>query len=64
MFCYVKLSNQLLFQLDFQIMGQHTGVKWLIHGIKNHKDNQLQSLEINNMLWYIIYEVGVDIGLW
>ena len=27
-------------------MEQHTGGKWLIHGTKRHKDNQLQSLEI------------------
>ena len=33
------------FKLDFQIVDQHTGGKWLILGIKRHKDNQLQSLE-------------------
>ena len=27
-------------------MDQHTGGKWLIHGTKRHKDNQLQSLEL------------------
>ena len=27
-------------------MAQHTGGKWLIHGTKHHKDNQLQSLEL------------------
>ena len=32
------------FKLDFQKVDQHTGGKWLIHGIKRHKDNQLQSL--------------------
>ena len=25
---------------------QHSGVKWLIHGTKHHKDNQLQGLEL------------------
>ena len=25
---------------------QHTGGKWLIHGTKRRKDNQLQSLEL------------------
>ena len=27
-------------------MDQHTGGKWLIHGTKRRKDNQLQSLEL------------------
>ena len=31
------------FQQDFQKMDQHTGGKWLIHGTKRRKDNQLQS---------------------
>ena len=34
------------FKLDFQKVDQHTGGKWLIHGIKRRKDNQLQSLEL------------------
>ena len=29
-------------------MDQHTGGKWLIHGTKHRKDNQLQSLELPN----------------
>ena len=33
-------------KLDFQNVDQHTGGKWLIHGNKRHKDNQLQSLEL------------------
>ena len=33
------------FKLDFQKVDQHTGGKWLIHGTKRCKDNQLQSLE-------------------
>ena len=27
-------------------MNQHRGGKWLIHGTKHHKDNQLQSLQL------------------
>ena len=34
------------FKLDFQNMDQHTGAKWLIHGTKRPKVNQLQSLEL------------------
>ena len=34
------------FQLDFQKVVQHTGGKWLIHGTKRRKGNQLQSLEL------------------
>ena len=33
------------FKLDFQKVDQHTACKWLIHGTKHCKDNQLQSLE-------------------
>ena len=33
------------FKLDFQKVDQHTGGKWLIHGTKHRKDNQLESLE-------------------
>ena len=34
------------FKLDFQKVDQHTGGKWLIHGTKRRKVNQLQSLEL------------------
>ena len=34
------------FQLDLQKVDQHTGYKWLIHGTKRRKNNQLQSLEL------------------
>ena len=44
-FPYVKLTNLLSFKLDFQKVDQHTRGKWLIHGTKRRKDNQLQSLE-------------------
>ena len=33
-------------QLDFQKMDPYTAGKWLIHGTKRRKDNQLQSLEL------------------
>ena len=33
-------------KLDFQKVDQHTGGKWLIHGTKRLKDNQLQSMEL------------------
>ena len=43
---YVKLTNQLLFETNLQKLNQHTEGKWLIHGTKHRKDNQLQSLKI------------------
>ena len=33
-------------KLVFQNVDQHKGSKWLIHGIKRHKDNQLHNLEL------------------
>ena len=41
-----KLQTYYRFKLDFQKVDQHTAGKWLIHGTKRHKDNQLQSLEL------------------
>ena len=38
------------FKIDFENMDQRTGGKWLIHGIKHHKDNQLQSLELTRRI--------------
>ena len=40
-----NLQTNYYFKLDFQKVDQHTGGKWLIHGTKPGKDNQLQSLE-------------------
>ena len=40
-----NLQTYYHFELDFQKVDQHTGGKWLIHGTKRHKNNQLQSLE-------------------
>ena len=37
------------FQLDFQNVDQHAGGKWLILRTKRRKDNQLQSLELENI---------------
>ena len=33
------------YKLDFQKVDQYTGSKWLIHGTKRRKENQLQSRE-------------------
>ena len=41
-----NLQSYYHFELDFQNVDQHTGGKWLIHGTKRRKDNQLQSLEL------------------
>ena len=35
------ISNYISKKVD-----EHTGGKWLIHGTKRRKDNQLQSLEL------------------
>ena len=42
----LNLQTYYHFQLDFQKVDLHTGGKWLIHGTKRRKDNQLQSLEL------------------
>ena len=42
-----NLQTYYLFKLDFQKkVDRHTGGKWLIHGTRRRKDNQLQSLEL------------------
>ena len=38
-----NLQSYYHFKLDFQKVDQHTGGKWLIHGTKRRKDNQLQA---------------------
>ena len=35
------LQTHYYFKLDFHEVDQHTEGKWLIHGTKRHKDNQL-----------------------
>ena len=42
----LNLQTYSHFKLDFQKVDQHTGDKWLIHGTKRRKDNQLQSREL------------------
>ena len=42
---YVKLTNQLLFEINLQNGDQHTGPEWLIHGTKHRKVDHFQSLE-------------------
>ena len=37
-----NLQTYYHFKLDFQKVDQHTGGRWLIHGTKHRKDNQLQ----------------------
>ena len=39
-----NLQTNYHFKLDFHKVEQQTGGKWLIHGTKCRKDNQLQSL--------------------
>ena len=41
-----NLQTHYLFKLNFQKVDQRTGCKWLFHGIKHHKYNQLQNLEL------------------
>ena len=43
----VKFTYPLSFQTRIPKVDQHIGGKWLIHGTKHRKDNQLQSLELN-----------------
>ena len=41
-----NLQTYYHFKLDFPKVDRHTEGKWLIHGTKCSKDNQLQSLEL------------------
>ena len=50
-----NLQTYYHFKLDFLKVDQHTGGKWLIHGTKRCKDNQLQSLELKMKS---VYEVN------
>ena len=38
-----NLEAHYHFKCVFQKVHRHTGGKWLIHGTKHHKDNQLQT---------------------
>ena len=42
-----NLQTYYHFKLDFQKVNQHTGDKWLIHGTKRSKDNQLHIISFN-----------------
>ena len=46
LFSHMSNLQTYFFKLDSQKVDQHTGGKWLIHGTKRRKDNQLQSLEL------------------
>ena len=40
------LQTNYHFKIDFHKVDKYTGHKWLIHGPKLHKDNQLKSLKL------------------
>ena len=42
-----NLQTHYHFKLDFQKVDHHTRWKWLIHGTKHRKNNQLQSVELS-----------------
>ena len=42
----LSLQTHYHFKLDFRDVDQHTGGKWLIHGAKHRRNNELQSLEL------------------
>ena len=42
-----NLQTHYCSKLDFKKIDPHTGGKWLIHGTKHRKDNQLQCLELS-----------------
>ena len=42
-----NLQPRCSLKLGFRNVDQHTGGKWLIHGPKHRKDNQLQSLKLS-----------------
>ena len=41
-----NLQNHYHFKLDSKKVDQHAEGKWLIHGNKHYKDNQLPSLKL------------------
>ena len=43
----VKLTEQLLIQLDFQKMDRHTGGKWIIQGTKHYMKIYLNTYQPN-----------------
>ena len=63
-FHYIKLTNQLSFEIDLKNMDQHTGGKWLGHGIKHSKDNKFQSLPppVEYPSWKYKYDIKESDG--
>ena len=43
-----NLQTYYHFKLDLKKVDQHTGRKWLIHGTKRRKDNQLQKNKVSH----------------
>ena len=41
-----SLQPNWCLKIDFQKVDQHVRGKWLIHGTKRRKDNQLQSMKL------------------
>ena len=41
-----NLQFNCCLKVEFQKVDQHAGGKWLIHGTKRRKDNQLQCLKL------------------
>ena len=48
----LNLQTHCHYKVDFQKVDQHTEGKLLIHGIKDRKNNLLQSLEIGCIISY------------
>ena len=46
-----ELQTNYRLKMDFRKLDQHTGSKWLTHGTKHHKDNQLQNLELQSRIF-------------
>ena len=43
-----NLQPNCCLKIDFQKVDQHVGGMWLIHNTKRLKDNQLQSVQMDN----------------
>ena len=56
-----NLQTHYHFKLDFQKVNQHIGGRWLIHGTKRRKDNQLESKAWNSPVEYPSRECKQDI---
>ena len=56
---FSKLQTYYHLKLYFQNVDQLTGGKWLIHGTKRRKVNQLQSLELPCRMLHVMVENAV-----